>query len=209
MKLRFVELPTERIFNWLDPFNVTARSYCQELLDDWWSVRSIAIRKRFAKLWTEEFDKITGHFTNLEKSIKEKGILSPISCVSGPPRNVLLNKLEESHEHFPPSVRSNIREVIYTHPFGGSRVTIAQKLNFKKIPCVVHDFSNLFPNAPIVTTQNFHRWFCNDYVFSTSPPHVRAHTHFHIDNPKYNKMNNNTREAQRLAGKRAKERLYD
>ena len=44
MKLRYVELPPERIFNWLDPFNVTAKWACKAITGDWWSPENVEIR---------------------------------------------------------------------------------------------------------------------------------------------------------------------
>ena len=203
MKLKYVELPTERIFNWLDPFNVTAKWACKAITGDWWTSQNVEIRKYFAEVWTEEFDKITGHFTDLEESIKEKGILTPISTQSGPPRGTYLKP-----HHFPPDEQHDLTKAISTFTFGGSRLTIANKLGIEKVPCIVHDFANLFPQAQEVTKSNFTKWFGNEYVFNTQPPCLRIKHMSHIKNKKYNCLNKGTREAQGNAATVARAKTY-
>lgn len=207
MKLRYVELPPSRIFNWLGPENVTALNTVKEWAPFRWDPEIIKLRNEFSRIWTEEFDKITNHFTLLEQSIREKGILSPVSCVSGPPRDQFLRKTMPTQFRHPPEFLSHPEDVIYTQPFGGSRVSIAKKLDLPMIPCVVHDFSNLFPNAPQVTQQNFRKWFPEGYSFLASTPHIRLSRHSHISNGRYIGMNQATRDAQRLAAKRTKQRM--
>jgi hypothetical protein len=211
MKLKYVELPPERIFNWLDPFNNTARGICNQrpdLLENWWDDKTIELRKLIAKTWTEEFDNITGHFTKLRKSIVEKGILTPISTVSGEPRDQYLKpRVGKPNDHFPPEYENNLHDIIYTHPFGGSRLTIAVDLGLDSIPCIVHDFSNLFPDAEVIHTKNYHKWFNDkEYFFTGAPPHVRLRQHSHLTG-KYNGMNGHTRDAQRKAMEITKEKL--
>ena len=203
MKVRYVELPPKRIFNWLNPFNVTAKWACKAITDDWWSDKNIEIRQYFAKCWTEEFDKITGHFTDLEESIKEKGILTPISTQSGPPRGTYLKP-----HHFPPEEQHDLTEVISTFTFGGSRLTIAIKLGIEEVPCIVHDFANLFPDAPEVTRSNCSTWFGGEYLFSDKPPCLRIKHMSHIKNKKYNALNKSTRMAQEKAADIARAKTY-
>ena len=201
--LRYVELPTERIFNWLDPFNVTAKWACKSITGDWWSPKNVEIRRFFADAWTVEFDKITGHFTDLEESIKNEGILTPISTMSGPPRGTYLKP-----HHYPSEQQSDLSDAIYTDPFGGSRLTIALKLGIEKIPCIVHDFANLFPDAPEVNDINYHTWFSEEYYWTSAAPYIRLRSHSHIKNQTYIAMNEPTRKAQQRAAGIARERTY-
>lgn len=210
MKLRYVELHSNRIFNWLGPFNVIARGVCKQrpdLLNTWWSDETIQLRKTIAEVWVEEFDNITKHFSQLEESIKENGILSPISLVSGPMRDQYLKSTKNSLDGVPPELRIEPAQILYNQPFGGSRIMIAQKLNIKNIPCVVHDFSDLFPEAEEVTRKNYSKWFdIKQYSFVNSPPYIRLMKHSHIDGT-YSGMNQHTRNAQQTAIRITKEKL--
>ena len=194
MKLRYIELPTDSIFNWLDPFNITAKWACKAITGDWWSEENVAIRNHFASIWTKEFDNITGHFTNLEESIKKKGILSPILIESGPPRGTYLKPF-----HYPPAEQDDLSHALHTFLFGGSRLTIANKLGIEKIPCVVYDYANMFPNAPQLTKGNFRNWFGNEYVFidNMKPPQIRC-----------TDMTSKTRSEQQDAATVAREKTY-
>lgn len=202
MKLRYVELPPERIFNWLDPFNVTAKWACKAITGDWWSKENVAIRRHFADTWTKAYDDITGHFTDLEESIKEKGILTPIQADSGPPRGTYLKPF-----HYPPG--TDLSTAVNTLLFGGSRLTIAEKLGIEKVPVAVHDYANVFPDAPEITQRNFKRWFKNEYAWSPRAPHLRIVRSSHIKNKKYDGMNTNTKRAQQDAATVARKSTYD
>ncbi len=205
VKLRYVELEPERIFNWLDPKNITCWLAYHEWHDTWWSEETIKLREQFGKIWTEEFDKITGHFSKLEESILKDGIHHPINTASGQLRDTFLNKKVESPIVFPPEYYSNIENSIYTHTFGGSRLTIAQKHNIR-VPCVVHDFSNLFENCEEVTARNYIKWFSNHYKFVNSTPYLRLTHHSHLT-AEYSGMNNKTREAQKKATELTKAKI--
>jgi len=207
MKLRYVELEPSRLFNWLGPENVTAFGHVKQWRPTWWEVETVELRNQFAKLWTEEFDKITQHFSTLEASIRKVGLQRPVSTISGCPRDQFLRKpSKELLQFFPPQYHTCPDTLVYTQPFGGSRVTIARRLGIR-VPCVVHDFSNLFPNAPEVTRGNFRQWFGTDYSFSSATPYVRLSRHSHIPKGRYNSINNATREAQRTAAARAKAQM--
>jgi len=203
MKLRYVELSPDKIFNWLDPFNVTAKWACKAITGGWWSERNILIRKEFANTWTTEFDRITGHFTDLEESIKEKGILTPICVDSGPPRGKYLKP-----HHFLPMVQEELSQALFTHTFGGSRLTIANKLRMEKVPCIVYDYANMFSNEPEVNKGNYGDWFSDDYFWTTQIPHIKIKHSSHIKNKKYDGMNGATRNAQRKAATIAREKTY-
>jgi len=206
VKLRYVELEPDRIFNWLNPMNITCWNAYPEWHDTWWYSETVEKRVLFGKIWTEEFDKTTGHFSKLEESILKDGIHHPINTASGRLRDVLLKKEVDSPIVFPPKCYENINDTIYTHTFGGSRLTVAQKHNIK-VPCVVHDFSNLFTNEHQVTIKNYKEIFNDNYRFVHSTPYVRLSKHSHIPDGKYNGMTGDTKAAQRTATENAKGKM--
>lgn len=205
VKLRYVELDPDRIFNWLNPKNITCCLAFPEWHDTWWEPATIEHREEFGKIWTEEFDKITGHFSKLEESILKDGIHHPINTAGGQLRDIYLNDTVDSSIVFPPEHYKNIEKSIYTHTFGGSRLTIAQKYNIK-VPCVVHDFSKLFEDCEEVTIKNYTKWFSNNYKFVTSTPYIRLIFHTHL-NGQYSGMTNKTKEAQQAATKITKVKI--
>ena len=197
MKLRYVEINPSRIYNRLAPENLTCWLKVPQWRDSWWETETIELRNQFATLWKEEYDKILPHFCVLEQSIKEQGILSPISLVAGPPRDKFLQKPNyDARGYIPPQYYSNLDNLLMTQPFGGSRVVVAEKLGIEKIPCIVHDFSNLFPDALEVTQHNYRNWFGDSYVFCGQAPHIRDCA-----------MNNGNRNAQQEATRITKEKM--
>ena len=184
MQLRYVELSTKRIFNWLDPFNVTAKWACRCITGDWWSEENVVVRRFFADEWTKEFDRLTGHFTNLEASMRKEGIRTPIFCESGAPRGTYLKPF-----HYPQKFQYDLSQAVNTKMFGGSRLTIAEKLGIEKVACAVMDYGNLFPTATAITRDNYKTWFGNEYAFvNSNPPSLRSLS-----------MNANTKKAQDAA----------
>jgi len=205
MKLRYVELEPDKIFNWLNPKNITCWIAYPELQNVWWEPETLKIREEFGKIWTEEFDKITGHFSKLEKSMLRDGFHHPISAVTGRPLDMYLTSNKEMN-NFPPELQADIQNAIYSHTFGGSRLTIAQKHNIM-VPCAVHDFENLFEDGEEITTKNYTKWFSNNYSFVAATPHLRIRIHSHISDLRYNGMTGETRSAQAQAVKIAKEKM--
>jgi len=206
IKLRFVELKPNRIFNLLDPKNLTCWLACPALHDNWNEPKTLELREEFGKFYTEEFDRITQHFTKLEKSILKDGILHPINAASGSLRDATLRGIDVS-DVFPFKTNNDIKNAVYSHTFGGSRLTIAQKHNIM-VPCVVHDFSNLFEDCEEVTINNFQKWFGHsNYMFIDQLPRVRLKTHCHINDTRYNGMTGQTKFAQKDAIACAKEKI--
>jgi hypothetical protein len=172
--------------------------------DRWWEPDIIEKRKQYKEKYIEEHDKITNHFTELRKSIADNGILRPVNIVSGPLRNVMLKSIGDTNpKWFPPHMVDNPHEALYIHTHGGSRVLVAEELGIDKIPCVVHDFSDLFTDQPLVTRENFKTWYGNDFMFVSQTPHIRISSHLHISNKKYRSMNHATRLAQQTAKENA------
>ena len=206
VKLRYVELEANKVFNWLNPQNITCWLAYYDWHKTWWEPETVERRKRFGEIWTNEFDKITNHFSKLEKSIRDDGIIYPINTATGPLRDAYLGEVVNSPIVFPPEYYDDISKSIYSHTFGGSRLTIAQKHNIT-VPCIVHDFSNLFEDAEEVTQGNMEKWFANDYIFASGTPYLRLKKHSHIGAGKYSGMNNETRIAQQEAKRITKEKI--
>jgi len=164
--------------------------------DSWWSPETRELRRKFAAHWREEFDKTMNHFSGLRDSMKEHGMISPVSLIGGPPRDKFLHNPIEVAGHIPPEYQAEPDLLLMTQPFGGSRVTIAQELRMDAIPCVIHDFTNLFPNAPLVTKTNYQDWFGRQYMFASTPPYIRDGA-----------MNDTHRKAQQNAHKVAREAM--
>jgi len=207
MKVRYVEFDPEEIFNFLDPMNITCWVAFPEWHDNWWNSEIVSKRKLFGEIWMQEFDALTKHFSQLEESILKEGILSPISTVTGPPRDKFLQKVLDVNM-FPPSTQGNINDVVYTHTFGGSRLTIAKR-HCLQIPCIIYDFSDNFPTEPEVTSRNYTQWFKSGYMWASTPPYVRVKQHSHLKEGQFTQMNDNTRKAQQTASDRAKKKIYD
>lgn len=197
MNLVFAVVPIDRIFNWMAPENVTAwNSFPSNMKKRWWDNDVVEKRMCFSKTWIDEFDKITKHFTNLETSIAKEGFRNPISCVTGPIRDVRCNDIIENDNKVPTKYQEDQTNLIYTHPFGGSRILVAQKLGIETVPCVIHDFSELFIDHEKINSTNFRKWFDNEYFFANQPPYIRSKN-----------MTNTIRNSQKIAISRAKEKV--
>jgi len=201
MRLVYVELNPSQIYNRLAIENLTCWSHMPEWRDAWWEDETIALRKQFADAWRYEFDKTMNHFNGLRASLKLHGMISPISLIGGPPRDKFLqnpNYNVTQPTHIPPRYINDLDNLLTVQPFGGSRVTVAEELEFESIPCVVHDFTNRFPNAPQVTSANYKEWFGPQYLFAGQPPYIRDGA-----------MNDKHRKAQQNAHKIAREKMLN
>jgi hypothetical protein len=160
----------------------------------------------------DEFDKITNHFTKLRESVKRDGIHHPISAVSGPLRNSAtgMTVAEGQKQSLPLKFQTDTSRLIYTQPFGGSRLIVAAELGIDTIPAVVHDYENLFPDCEEVNHSNFRNWFSGHFVSADAPPYVRTTKHSHMDsNDKYQSFNVATKRAQQQAAIIACERTKE
>jgi hypothetical protein len=104
------------------------------------------VHKRVNDLYIEQFDAITGHWTDLEASIKESGIMYPCVLSTGIPR--LRNPAE-----IPNYLRlTDSKFWIVCESSGGGRILIAKKLGLI-VPCVVNDRVNLYEGQPEMKLQ--------------------------------------------------------
>lgn len=170
MYLRFVKLPVDRIFNWMAPHNCTAWSFYGHKYGDRWNDPDVVeLRKEYADKWVEIYDQKTKHFSKLRKSIKYEGIKNPISCVSGPYRSWKNCQEIKDQRAFPKD-----DDVVWTSPFGGSRLLVAKELGIETVACVVHDWAELFNDKPWVNVRNYKKWFTEEYYYSGTKPHMRC-----------------------------------
>ena len=179
--LRYAVVPADRIFNWLGMMNVTSWVFFPELRKHWWSEENVKIRKRIQELYMEKFDKNNGHFKKLEQSLLKDGFHAPVSTITGVPRGMYQKDVFPA-KTLPPKLQSDPNKALVTHTFGGSRVIVAQKHNLK-VPCLIYDYTNAFPEAEVLATQaNVKSKFPGSYSVGAihSPVVVRAITHTHL-----------------------------
>ena len=168
MQLIITQLNVNDIFNWMAPENVTAWNFLgHKYGDSWFEDSVVKMRQRYAALWIEKFDQLTGHFTQLRESINKDGILSPISVVTGPWRSWKTGYYVDDQRPFPSDKET------WTSPFGGSRLMVAIELGIKTISCVVHDYLYKY-EGDNVSQENYRKLFGSQYHFSHSAPHIRS-----------------------------------
>ena len=193
--LKYAIVPPDRIFNWLGMGNVTAWVNFPQLRKTWWSEGTVEIRQLIQNLYIKFFDKHTKHFTNLEASMLKDGFHAPVNTITGPPRGMYLDEAFPNHA-LPPELQDKPNTALCTHTFGGSRVIFAQKHNIE-VPCFIYDFTNAFPNAEVLKTQqDVKRKFPKSYSIGgiNSPVVVRAIVHTHQKNRKNDGNERNIRQ---------------
>lgn len=112
---------------------------------DDWSEQGRENIKKINDEWYERYDRITQHYTNLEKSILEKGFRNPILITCGKPFNRTL-------DFIPPELRNKVDLLIMEGYDGGSRLWVAQKHNLP-VPCIVNDRIGKFYEHPKIETR--------------------------------------------------------
>ena len=93
-------------------------------------------------------NKTENFYINLEASILEKGFENPILITAGIQGSP--NTIKNKHK-LPPSFLNNIENIIVCDRLGGSRLWVAQKHGLK-IPCIICDYINKFPNEEKLKT---------------------------------------------------------
>lgn len=208
VKLRYVELPPSQIFNWLDPFNVTCWYNMKDKHYIWWKPEIVELRKEWAKHWTQAFDDITGHFSLLRDSIITNGIKNPLYVISRRTNQKEINQKWIKGNRIPPEIQQQ-ENFLTTFWFGGSRLTLANELKLEKVPCVIHDIANIFPNEIEVTRKNYGSWFSPmEYAFRDGQaPEIVVKTHMHMPKGKYSNHSSAAKQAQLEASKIANRKL--
>lgn len=96
--------------------------------------------------YIEQFDTATGHWTALENSIKEQGIVYPVVISTGIPR-------QRDPSEVPAYLRpTDSKFWIVCEGSGGGRIMLADKLGLK-IPAVINDRVNLYEGQPEMRLQ--------------------------------------------------------
>ena len=86
-------------------------------------------------------------YQKIENSILTDGFYNPISVVGGIQQ--LLNLQQLKPNLLPSEMAENPDEAVVCYSHGGTRLYFAQKHNIK-IPCIVADFTNRFPNGKVI-----------------------------------------------------------
>ncbi|GAG77215.1 unnamed protein product [marine sediment metagenome] len=103
MKIRYVKLPTNEIYNLLKVRNRTCWDYFPELRPFWWETETIQLREQIEVLFKEKFNNKTRHYTRLRNSIKAHGMRNPIQVITGRPRDT--SGKPDTIKLFPPELQ--------------------------------------------------------------------------------------------------------
>lgn len=129
-------------------FNLTAPRWLPQVASQWagrapWhDARYDPLRDLIEKTYIDAFDRGTGHYARLEESIRRAGVWNPVMLTTGP-------LLRRNPAELPPAVARDPARVVCEY-VGGSRLLIAARLGLK-VPAIINDAANLFPDAPIVS----------------------------------------------------------
>lgn len=134
-KVRYALLDSTTIFNCVGPDSLDILGITEEKKPR---------RHKIAEQRISARDEKDNFFKDLEKSILSDGIHNPILITAGTSYPIVLDL-------FPEEVKKNPKRILVCDFMGGSRLWIAQKHNMK-IPCIISDFEEVFPDKPILET---------------------------------------------------------
>jgi len=185
-KIRLANIPSNEIFNWLAPRNVTLWNNFPKWQRRWWANDIVELRNQCEEKWIEELDRLTGHFSRLEESIAKEGMKHPIKVITGLPLDHNMNQ-RLSINTVPPDMRTDTNKLLTTHQFGGSRLLIAQKLGID-VPCLIYDFYDSYANFPetnidIIIKENAMYFVPYKYSNKIKTLVVKKHMHMPGDLP--------------------------
>lgn len=106
-----------------------------------WSDTGRISRNKIINEFESKMNDICGHYTKLEKSILDKGILDPLIVTCGWPIKKHTKNLPQEVLKLPPSQRFLLEGTT-----GGSRLWVAQKHNIP-VPCIINDYTNKYKNG--------------------------------------------------------------
>lgn len=112
-----------------------------------WSDRGRKLRELIMKEYEEGLDRICGHYSRLEASIRVEGIRNPVIITCGLPRR-------RTMENLPPELRSRPPSdlLLLETTMGGSRLHVCQKLGLD-IPCIINDWTGRFSSSPEICNE--------------------------------------------------------
>lgn len=111
-----------------------------------WSERGRNSRNRIIHEFETKMNEICGHYTKLEESILDKGILDPLIITCGWP-------VKKNIKNVPPEIlkRPPSQRFLLEGTTGGSRLWVAQKHNIP-VPCIINDYTNKYNGGQKIYT---------------------------------------------------------
>lgn len=139
-KLRYGTLDPNIIFNEVGPFSGGKPG---------WSEEAVRLREEKGFKHIKFINEQTGFFDNLEKSILKEGFRNPILINAG-----WCAKIRDRgiNNRLPLEMQEDHSKILSCSQNGGSRLYIAQKHNLK-IPCIVADYVDRFPEFKLLETK--------------------------------------------------------
>lgn len=139
--LKYIEIPARSIYNFSGPYDIPTgdrNDAGMKMIDQW--------------------NCACGFYDRLESSIKSDGLRSPICINAGAILPRWQCRLPGSFD-------------LATTPIcvdaGGSRLYVAQKLDMT-IPCIVCDYTNMFPDAKVIDSDDELRSYFRDEIIETA-----------------------------------------
>lgn len=139
-KLRYGILDSNIIFNEIGPFSGGQPG---------WDDESVRIREEKGLKHIKFINEQTGFFNKLEESILKDGFRNPILVNAG---WCPLIHDRGKNPRLPLEMQDDHSKILSCNHNGGSRLYIAQKHNLK-IPCIVVDYVDRFPEFKLLETK--------------------------------------------------------
>lgn len=150
--------PAEKIFGMIGLEGFGPNSFWTD-----WSDEGRRSYQGMVNEYIRRYDAWTLHFTNLEKSVKDKGFITPLIISTGAPRIKPI-------EAVPPEIRETPVKswVLMDGFYGGSRLWIAQKLKME-VPVLINDWEEAYTGYKKVQPNELNHYLpgCNPRVDRT------------------------------------------
>lgn len=142
INVRYATLPAQEIFGMVGRCGGGYNTVWSD-----WTPEGRTKREKIMEEFERGINKINGHYTRLEKSIREKGMLNPVIITCGRP-------LYRKPHHLPPEMRKldPSKLLLAEGVTGGSRLYVAQKLNIP-VPCIINDRVGRFDDCPKIDSK--------------------------------------------------------
>lgn len=142
--IRYATLDPGTIYDLTDPMHLVEFRRLLKSPGLWWSPQFTTYREFVGQRYEELFNDNIGHYSLLEESILQRGIINPIVVTSGSPRFQDISNL-------PPHIQPNADDMIFSEVWGGSRLKIAKKHNIK-VKCIINDWNGIFRHKQLLQT---------------------------------------------------------
>lgn len=140
-KLRYGMLDPNIIFNEIGPFSGGKPG---------WSEEAVKLREEKGLKHIKFINEQTGFFDKLEESILKDGFRNPILVSAGWCAKI---RDRAKNVRLPLEMQNDHSKILTCPQNGGSRLYIAQKHNLK-IPCIVSDYVDRFPELELLETRD-------------------------------------------------------